>query len=72
MAANSRVRRGLRLTPHQELHERLMWAVLERVRDLDTVLKGGTALAFTRGLNRPLTDLDFDAERPVEPRGPHR
>ena len=66
MAADSHVRRGLRLTPHQELHERLMWAVLERVRDLDMVLKGGTALAFTRGLNRHSTDLDFDAERPVE------
>ena len=66
MAADSRVRRGLRLTSHQELHERLMWAVLERVRDLDMVLKGGTALAFTRGLNRHSTDLDFDSERPVE------
>ncbi|MCY4534495.1 MAG: nucleotidyl transferase AbiEii/AbiGii toxin family protein [Bryobacterales bacterium] len=43
-----------------------MWAVLERVRDLDMVLKGGTALAFTRGLNRHSTDLDFDSERPVE------
>ena len=52
MAADSRVRRGLRLTPQQELDERLMWAVLERVRDLRTVLKGGTALAFTYDLNR--------------------
>jgi hypothetical protein len=43
-----------------------MWAVLERVRDLDLVLKGGTALAFTRGLNRHSTDLDFDTGRPVE------
>lgn len=30
------------------------------------MLKGGTALAFTRGLNRHSTDLDFDASRPVE------
>lgn len=66
MATDSRVRRGLRLEPQQELHEQLMWAVLERVRDLDMVLKGGTALAFTRGLNRHSTDLDFDAGRPVE------
>lgn len=66
MAADSGVRRGLRLKPHQELHEQLMWAVLERVRDLDMVLKGGTALAFTRGLNRHSTDLDFDSGRPVE------
>ena len=63
MAADSRVRRGLRLTSHQELHERLMWAVLERVRDLDMVLKGGTALASTLGPDRHSTDLDFDAER---------
>ncbi len=66
MATDSRVRRGLRLKPHEELHEQLMWAVLERVRDLDLVLKGGTALAFTRGLNRHSTDLDFDTGRPVE------
>lgn len=68
MADDSRVRRGLRLNPHQELHERLMWAVLERVQDLDMVLKGGTAFAFTRGLNRHSPDLDCDAERPVERR----
>lgn len=66
MAADDSVRRGLRLKPHEELHEQLMWAVLERVRDLDLVLKGGTALAFTRGLNRHSTDLDFDTGRPVE------
>ena len=66
MAANSRIRRGLRLTPHQELHERLMWDVLVQVQSLGLVLKGGTALAFTRGLNRHSTDLDFDASRPVE------
>ena len=63
MAADSRVRRGLRLTPRQELHDQLMWAVLERVRNLDMVLKGGTALAFTLGPDRHSTDLDFDAER---------
>ena len=40
-----------------------MWAVLERVRDLDMVLKGGTALASTLGPDRHSTDLDFDAER---------
>ena len=66
MAANYRLRRGLRLTPHQELHERLMWAVLAQVQDLGLVLKGGTALAFSRGLNRHSTDLDFDTSRPVE------
>ncbi|MDE0262398.1 MAG: nucleotidyl transferase AbiEii/AbiGii toxin family protein [Bryobacterales bacterium] len=66
MAANSRIRRGLRLTPHQELHERLMWDVLVQVQNLGLVLKGGTALAFTRGLDRHSTDLDFDAGGPVE------
>ena len=43
-----------------------MKAVLDRVRDLDLVLKGGSALAFTRSLNRHSTDLDFDATRAVE------
>ena len=66
MAADSRVRRGLRRTAHQELHERLMREVLARNRDLDMVLKGGTAPAFTRGLNRHSTDLDFDSDRPVD------
>ena len=66
MAADSRVWRDVRLTPVQELHERLMKDVLVRVRDLDLVLKGGSALAFTRGLNRHSTDLDFDANRGVE------
>ncbi len=68
MAANNRLRRGLRLTPDQERHERLMWAVLAQVRDFGLILKGGTALAFTRGLDRHSTDLDFDASRPVQPR----
>ena len=66
MAADSRVWRDVRLTPVQELHERLMKDVLARVRDLDLVLKGGSALAFTRGLNRHSTDLEFDANRGVE------
>jgi len=43
-----------------------MRAVLAQVQDLGLVLKGGTALAFIRGLNRHSTDLDFDTSRPVE------
>ena len=66
MAADSRVRRGLRLKQHEEHYGRLMWAVLERVRGLDMVLKGGTAPAFMRGLDRHSMDLDFDTDRPVE------
>ena len=66
MAADGSVRRGLRLTLDQELHERLMWAFLVQIQDFDMVLKGGTALAFTRGLSRHSTDLDFDTNRPVE------
>ena len=66
MAAYSRVRRGVRLTPSQELHEQLMKEVVSRVQDLDLILKGGSALAFTRSLNRHSTDLHFDTDRPVE------
>ena len=43
-----------------------MREVLARVQDLGLVLKGGTAFAFAWGLNRNSTDLDFDANRPVE------
>ena len=66
MAAYSRLWRGVRLTPGQGLHEQLMKEVVSRVQDLGLVLKGGSALAFTRGLNRHSTDLDFDTDRPVE------
>ena len=66
MAADSRVRRGLRLTPHREPHERLMRDGLARVQDSGLVLKGGTAFAFAWGLNRHSTDLDFDTSRPVK------
>ena len=69
MAADSHVRPGVRLTPGQALHERLMREVLKRVRGLDLVLKGGSALAFAYGLERHSTDLDFDAARRVELRG---
>ena len=40
--------------------------VVTRVQDLNLILKGGTALAFTRGLNRHSTDLDFDTNGAVE------
>jgi len=58
MAADSRLRRDVRLTPSQALHERLMKAVLDRVRDLDLVLKGGSALVFTRSLNHHSTQAN--------------
>ena len=66
MAAYSRVRRDVRLTPSQALHEQVMKELLSRVQDLGMVLKGGSVLAFTRGLNRHSTDLDFDTDRAVE------
>lgn len=66
MAAHGRVRHDIRLTPSQAFHERLMKEVLSRVIGLDLVLKGGGALAFTRGLNRHSTDLDFDTDRASE------
>ena len=56
------------MTRNQSLNKRLMWAGLECVRSTDTALKGGTALAFALGLKRHSTDLDCDAEQPVERR----
>lgn len=38
-----------------------MQQVLARIQDTLYVLKGGTALLFTRNLNRHPTDFDFDS-----------
>ena len=66
MAADGRLRRTVGLTPAQALHERLLREVLNRLRGLDLVLKGGSALAFVHGLGRHRTDLDFDGRVPVD------
>ena len=52
--------RGIRLTPDQALHERVMRAVALRMQTTPFVLKGGTALALLYGLDRHSMDLDFD------------
>lgn len=52
--------RCIRLTPEQELHERIMRAVAIRIQSTPYVLKGGTALALLYGLDRHSEDLDFD------------
>ena len=69
MAADGRVRPAVRLCPARARHERLLREVLERVQDLDLVLRGGSALAFFHGAGRHSTDLDFDGRRKVELRG---
>ena len=43
-----------------------MEALLERVRGLGMVARGGTAPAVMHGLSRHMMDLDFDTDRPVE------
>ena len=55
--------RGAFLTPEQALREGVMRSVLRHLQDAPCILKGGSALAFTRGLNRHTTDLDFDLEK---------
>ena len=37
-----------------------MLSVVRHLQDAPCILRGGSALAFTRGLNRHTTDLDFD------------
>ena len=69
MAADGPIGRDVRLSPEQALHERLLREVLKRVRGMDLVLKGGSALAFCYGVGRHSTDLDFDARRRVDFRG---
>lgn len=44
-------------------HIDLMSAVLNEIGRENLVLKGGTALMFAYGLDRPSEDLDFDAAR---------
>lgn len=48
------------LTPEQALREAVMLSVVRHLQDVPCILRGGSALAFTRGLNRHTTDLDFD------------
>ena len=69
MAADGRLRRVELLSPFQALHESLLREVLKRVRGMDLVLRGGTALAFAYGVDRHSTDLDFDSHGKVELRG---
>lgn len=51
------------LTPEQVLREHVMQSVIQHLQDAPCILRGGSALAFTRGLNRHSTDLDFDLEK---------
>ncbi len=50
------------MTPDQR-HVQVMKSVLSKLQDTNYVLKGGTALLLTRGLNRHSTDLDFDSAK---------
>ena len=54
------------LTPEQALSEIVMLSVVRHFQHAPCILKGGSALAFTRGLNRPTTDLDFDLEEKAD------
>lgn len=54
---------NLQLTPEQVRHQKVMRHVLSKLQDTPYVLKGGTALLFTRGLDRHSTDLDFDTTK---------
>ncbi|MCY3675340.1 MAG: nucleotidyl transferase AbiEii/AbiGii toxin family protein [Rhodobacteraceae bacterium] len=50
-----------RPTDEQKLHQKIMYHVVMAMQDTPHVLKGGTALLLTRGLDRHSVDLDFDA-----------
>ena len=57
------------MTRSEALHQRVMREILFRVQDTPYVLKGGTALLFTRHLDRHSTDLDFDSAKPINIEG---
>ena len=59
----------LRITQSEALHQRVMQQILDKVQDTPYVLKGGTALLFTRNLDRHSTDLDFDSAKQINIEG---
>jgi predicted nucleotidyltransferase component of viral defense system len=61
--------RELRIDQSEALHQKVMQQVLARIQDTPYVLKGGTALLFTRKLDRHSTDLDFDAGKQINIEG---
>jgi predicted nucleotidyltransferase component of viral defense system len=61
--------RSLRMTQSEILHQSVMRQILARIQDTPYVLKGGTALMFTRNLDRHSTDLDFDSMQQINIEG---
>ncbi len=53
------------ITREQQNHRAVMHAVAASVQDTPMVLKGGTALYLTRGLDRFSEDLDFDSTKSI-------
>jgi predicted nucleotidyltransferase component of viral defense system len=60
---------SLRITQSEELQQRVMQKILAKIQDTPYVLKGGTALIFTRNLNRHSTNLDFDSDKQMNIEG---
>ena len=56
---------SLQLTEEQLLHQRVMTHVVLALQDTPYILKGGTALLLTRGLDRHSIDLDFDSGKKI-------
>lgn len=65
MAKNS----DLGVSPDDKAHQDVMRSIAEKMADTPYVLKGGTALLLTRGLDRHSVDLDFDATKGVDMEG---
>ncbi len=57
------------LSAADTLHQDAMLRVAVSMANTPYVLKGGTALLFTRGLQRHSTDLDFDAPKAINMEG---
>jgi predicted nucleotidyltransferase component of viral defense system len=60
---------SIRITQGEALHQRVMQQILAKIQDTPYVLKGGTALLFTRNLDRHSTDLDFDSDKQINIEG---
>ena len=61
--------RLLRLSQTEALRLEVMRRIVEQLQDTPYVLKGGSALVFTRDLDRLTNDLDFDSSKPLNLEG---
>ena len=56
----------IQLTEDEQLHQHVMHNIIKQIQNTSYILKGGTALIFTRNLPRHSVDIDFDSEQKLD------